>query len=113
MNRCWNVTKYLRDFFVSMWQYEARHQNQNQAENRYETVKRHTNRTMDSSGAPGAAWFLCLIYICLYLNNYVDLKLDDGTKSSIMIVCFAHNDISMLLNFINFLTPQINPSLIY
>ena len=54
---------------------------------------------MDRSGAPAAAWFLCLVYICLYLNNCVDPKLGDETKSPIMMACFAHNDISMLLNF--------------
>ena len=54
---------------------------------------------MDRSGAPGYAWFLCLIYICLCLNNCIDPKLGDGTKSPIMMCCFAKNDISMLLNF--------------
>ena len=33
MNRGWNVTKYLRDLVVSMWQCETKHQNQNPAEN--------------------------------------------------------------------------------
>ena len=93
------MTKYLRDLVVSIWQCETKYQNQNPVENRYQTVKRHTARTMDQSGAPGAAWFLCLVYICLYLNNCVDPKLSDGTNSPIMMACFGHNDISMLLNF--------------
>ena len=54
---------------------------------------------MDKSGVPGTAWFLCLVYIYLCFNNCVDPKLGDGTKSPIMMACFAHNDISMLLNF--------------
>ena len=54
---------------------------------------------MDRNGDPVAAWFLCLVFICLYLNNCVDPKLGDGTKSPIMMACFAHIDISMLLNF--------------
>ena len=95
MYRGWNVTKSLRDLVISIWQCEAKHQNQNSAENRYETMKRHTNRTMDRSGASGAAWFLCLVYIDICLNNCVDPKLDDVTKSPIMMSCFAHNDISM------------------
>ena len=99
MYRGWNITKYLRDLVVSMWQYETKYQNQNPAKNRYQTVKRHTDRTMDRSRAPGAAWFWCLVYICLCLNNCVDPKLGDGTKSPIIMACFAHNDISMLLNF--------------
>ena len=99
MYRGWRVARYLRDLVVSIWQCETEHQNQNPAENRYQTVKRHTDRTMDRSGAPGKAWFLCLVYICLCLNNGVDPKLGDGTKSPIMMCCFAHNNISMLLNF--------------
>ena len=99
MYRGWNVTKYLRDLVVSMWQCETKNQNQNPAENQYKTVKRHTARTMDRSGAPGAAWFLCLVCICLCLNNCVDPKLGVGTKSPIRMECFAHNDISMLLKF--------------
>ena len=55
MYRGWNVAKYLRDLVVSMWQCETKYQNQNPAENRYQTVKRHTDRTMDRSGAPGCA----------------------------------------------------------
>ena len=42
---------------------------------------------------------LVLVYICLCLNNCIDPKLGDETKSPIMMCCFAHNDISMLLNF--------------
>ena len=55
MYRGWNVARYLRDLVVSIWQCETKHQNQNPAENRYQTVKRHTDRTMDRSGAPAAA----------------------------------------------------------
>ena len=97
MYRGWNVTKYLRDLVVSMRQCETKYQNQNPTENRYQTVKQHTNRTMDRNGAPECAWFLCLVYI--YSASTVDQKLGDGTKSPIMMACFAHNNISMLLNF--------------
>ena len=99
MYRGWNITNYLRDLVVSIWQCETKYQNQNPAENRYQTLKRHTNRTTDRNGAPGAAGCLCLEYICLCLNNFVDPKLGDVTKSLIMMACFAHNDIRMLLNF--------------
>ena len=60
MYRGWNVTKYL-DHAVSMCQCETKYQNQNLAENRYQTVKRHTNRTMGRNRAPGSAWILCLV----------------------------------------------------
>ena len=81
MYRGWKVTKYLRDLVVPLWHCETKHQNQNPAENRYQTVKRHINRTMDRSGAQPAAWFLCLVYICFCLNHCVDPNLGDGTKS--------------------------------
>ena len=68
----WNITKYLRDLVVSMWQCETKYWNQNPTENRYQTVKRHNNRIIDRSKAPGTAWFLCLVYICLCLNNCLD-----------------------------------------
>ena len=55
MYRGWNVTKYLRDLVISMWQCKTKHQNQNPVENRYQTVKRHTDRTMDKDRATGAA----------------------------------------------------------
>ena len=99
MYRGWNITKYLRDIFATMCQCETKYQNQNPTENRYQIVKRHTDRTMDRSGAPGCAWILCLVYICLYLNNCFDPQLGDGTKFPITMCCFATNDISMLLNF--------------
>ena len=38
------------------------------------------------------------IYLSL-LNNCVNPKLGVGTKYPIMMACFAHNDISMSLNF--------------
>ena len=82
-----------------MWQYVTKYQNQNPAEHRYQTVKRHTNRTMTRIRAPRAAWLLCLVYMCLCLNNCVDPKLGDGIESLIMMACFTHNDISVLLNF--------------
>ena len=47
MYRGWKVTKYLRDLVIPLWKCETKHQHQNPAENRYETVKRHTSRTMD------------------------------------------------------------------
>ena len=39
MYRGWNITKYLRDLLIPMWQCETKHQNQNPVENRYQTVK--------------------------------------------------------------------------
>ena len=99
MYRGWKVTIFLCDILTSLWQCETKHQHQNKAENRYETVKRHTNRTMDRSRAPPTAWLLCLVYVCLCFNNCVDPNLGDGTKYPLMIACFAQNDISPLFFF--------------
>ena len=69
---------------------------------------------MDRSGAPAAALFLCLVCNFLCLNKCVDPRLGDGTISPIMMACFAHNDISMMLDFylwqqfITFLIRQTN-----
>ena len=49
--RGWNITQILRDLTVPMRQCETKHQNQNSTENRYQTMKRHTNRSMNRSGA--------------------------------------------------------------
>ena len=69
------------------------------AENRYETVKRHTNRTLDRNGAPPTAWFLCLVYICFCLNHCIDPNLGDGAKFPLMMVNFVQNDINPLIFF--------------
>ena len=99
MYRGWKVTTVLRNLMVLLWQCETKHHHQNPAENRYETVKRHTNRTMDRSGCPATAWFLCLVYVCFCLNHCVDPNLGDGTKSPLMMANFVQNDISPLIFF--------------
>ena len=93
------VTKYLHNLVLPLWQCETKYQNQNSAENRYETVKRHTNRTMDRSGALPAAWLLCLVNVCFCLNHCIDPNLGDGTKSPLMMANFVQNDISPLIFF--------------
>ena len=45
------------------------------------------------------AWFFCLVYIYLCLNNWVVLNLGDGTKSPLIMACFPQNDINSLLFF--------------
>ena len=99
MYRGWKVTKFLQDILTLLRQCESKHQHQNPAEIRYETVKRHTNRTMDRSGTPPTAWFLCLVYICFYLNNCVNPNLGDGTKSPLKMASFAQNNISPFMFF--------------
>ena len=62
-------------------------------------MKRHTNRTIDRSGCPATALFLCLVCICFCLNNCVDPNLGDGTKSPLMMADFVQNDIHPLIFF--------------
>ena len=54
-------TNYCRDLYISLWQSEAYHQNQNYAENVWETFKRGTNRMLDFTGAPASWWLLGLL----------------------------------------------------
>ena len=80
MYRGWKVTKYLCNLVLPLWQCETKHQHQNPAEDRYQTVKQHTNQTMDRSGTPPATWFLCLVYICFCLNQCINPSLGDRTN---------------------------------
>jgi hypothetical protein len=63
------VKQILRALCISSWYSEPHHQNQNFAENRYDTIKAATNRVMNFSGAPAHSWLLALIYVCLLLNH--------------------------------------------
>ena len=54
---------------------------------------------MGNSREPSTAWFLTFVYVFLVFNNCVDPNLCDGTKSPLMMACFAVNDIGSLLFF--------------
>ena len=54
---------------------------------------------MDRSGAPPAAWFLCLVYICFCHNHCIDPNLGDRTKPPLMMANFVQNNISPLIFF--------------
>lgn len=82
-----------------IWHCETKNQNQDLAKNRYDTVKHYTNITMDRSGIPLTAWFLCFVYVCLVFNNGIDPSIGNGTKSPLILACFAVNDVSPLLFF--------------
>ena len=99
MYRGWKNSRYLRDICISQWQCESKYQHQNYAENRWQTVKRYTNRVMDRSGCPPYIWFLALSYVIFCLNHCVDPMLGDGTKSPLQIATFQMTDISPLLYF--------------
>jgi hypothetical protein len=63
MYRGWRVTRYLRDTWTSLWQAEAKYQHQNYAENRYQLVKRYTNKVMDRSECPSNHQPMILCYV--------------------------------------------------
>ena len=99
MYRGWKNSVYMRDVHLPLWQCESKYQHQNYAENRWQTVKRYTNRVMDRSGCPPYIWFLAMSYVIFCLNNCVDPTLADGTKSPLQVATFLMTDISPLLYF--------------
>jgi transposase InsO family protein len=60
---------------ISSWQSEPYHQHQNQAKWCYQTVKRMCNTILDRTGAPAYCWLLCLMYVCVVLNNTYALSI--------------------------------------
>jgi hypothetical protein len=59
----------LCTYGISSWQSEPYHQHQNPAERHYQTVKCMCNTIIDRMGAPAYCWLLCLMYVCVILNN--------------------------------------------
>jgi hypothetical protein len=92
MYRGWKNSVYHRYVILPLWQCESKHQHQNYAENRWQTVKRYTNRVMDRSG-------FALSYVIFCLNHCVDPNLANGTKSPLQVATFLMTDISSLLYF--------------
>jgi len=63
------VDDILRAMFIGSWQSEPKHQHQNPAERRINTIKDATNRLMDRVGAPDFTWYLALSYVCYVYNH--------------------------------------------
>ena len=63
------VQDIVRAYNISDWQSEPHHQNQNQAEWRYRTIKAWTNTIMNRTGVPAYCWILTLQYLCYILNH--------------------------------------------
>ena len=63
----------LRMYVIDDSQLEPLMQHQNYAERRIQTVKTHTNRILDHTGAPLTLWLQCLLYICFLLNYTADV----------------------------------------
>ena len=67
----------LRALFIDDWQREAYHQQQNKAENRYQTAKRLTNVVLNRTGAPACCWLLCMMCIFFVLNHAFNFTINN------------------------------------
>jgi hypothetical protein len=90
------VRDILCTYGISSWQSEPYHQHQNPAEWCYQMVKCMCNTILDCTGALAYCWLLCLMYVCVILNNTYALSIH-GTP--LRMVTGTTNDISQLLYF--------------
>ena len=60
-------------YAIDDWQLEPLMQPQNYAERGIQTVKTHTNRILDHTGAPPSLWLQYLLYVCFLLNYTADV----------------------------------------
>jgi hypothetical protein len=87
----------LCTYGISSWQSEPYHQHQNPAKWCYQTVKCMCNTILDCTGAPAYCLLLCLMYVCVVLNNtYMPPA---SVLPPLHMVTGTTNDISQLLYF--------------
>ena len=108
------VKDILRAYNINDWQSEPYHQNQNQAEWQYRTIKAWTNTIMNRTGAAANCWLLTLQFVCYILNpistaslgGQVPLQVLYGVTPdiSIILLCTFYQPVSML--------PMISTSLL-
>jgi hypothetical protein len=90
------VRDILCTYGISSWQSEPYHQHQNPAKWCYQTVKCMCNTILDRTGAPAYCWLLCLMYVCVVLNNTYALSIH---ATPLRMVSGTTNGISQLLYF--------------
>jgi hypothetical protein len=90
------VRDILCTYGISSWQSEPYHQHQNPAEWCYQTVKHMCNTILNCTGAPAYCWLLCLMYVCVVLNNTYALSIH---ATPLRMVSGTTNGISQLLYF--------------
>jgi hypothetical protein len=78
---------------IQDWHSEPHHQNQNFAENRYNTIKAASNRVLNLSGAPANIGLLALAYVCPLASPALGWTPPNQKPTGRM------QDISMLLHF--------------
>jgi hypothetical protein len=86
----------LHKYGISSWQSEPYHQHQNPAKWCYQMVKCMCNTILDHMGAPAYCWLLCLMYVCVVLNNTYAPNIH---ATPLRMVTGTTNDISQLLYF--------------
>ena len=89
------VKDILRAYNINDWQSEPYHQNQNQSEWRYRTIKAWTNTIMNRTGAPAHCWLLTLQYVCYILNLISTASV--GGQVTLQVLYGVTPDISILL----------------
>jgi hypothetical protein len=92
-----HVKDILCALIIQAWHTEPNHQNQNFAENRYNTIKVATNRVLNLSGAPAHTCLLALTYVCLLLNHLASPALRWIPPNQKLTI--QAKDISMFLHF--------------
>ena len=91
------VKDILRNYLVADYQSEPKHQHQNFAERRYQTVKRCTNKVLDRSGAPANCWLLVVLYVVFILNRLATESL--GWRTPLEKLTGETPDISPILKY--------------
>ena len=89
------VTDILRMYHCSIWKSQPYHQNQNQAEGRYCTLKSWTNTIMNRTDAPADCWLLCMIHASYILNRLSCEELAGNVPLGLLFG--ASSDISIIL----------------
>ena len=91
------VLDILRNYMIDDWQSEPYHEHQNPAEQRYQTIKKYTNKVLDRTGAPASTWLLALLYITYLLNHMASETLNWQTP--LYTLTGTTTDISAILYF--------------
>ena len=70
------VKAFICSLFIDDWQSKPFHQHQNHVEQRYQDVKKFTNKTLNHSGAPPELWLEAMKWVCYILNRSYNAQID-------------------------------------
>ena len=91
--------KYFYDLYICLWQSEPYHQQQNYAENVWQSLKFGTNYLLNSTGATCNVCYTALIFYPFIWNHTDDPNLADGSHSPYTLATGHLDDISALCVF--------------